>query len=80
MEVKNHKYTNLAQKIKKEYSNLCSNNTCGECKYAFQSNCKILFVLDYMDKYKTLSKWELDTKEMSDEEIRAFCHHAVTGE
>ncbi len=45
-----HKHSELADKIEKEYAKFCSKQPCGECKYAFQNNCKILFTLDYLDK------------------------------
>lgn len=39
----------LSQEIENEYSKLCSSNSCGDCVYAFKRNCKILFVLDYLE-------------------------------
>jgi hypothetical protein len=47
MNINNHDI--LAQEIETEYSKLCSSNSCGDCKYAFKRNCKILFVLDYLE-------------------------------
>ncbi|XZH99927.1 hypothetical protein ACSXEK_15960 (plasmid) [Clostridium perfringens] len=52
------KYKELANKICTGFSKLCSSNSCGECKYAFQSNCKILFTLDYLEN-KNISNLEL---------------------
>lgn len=45
-----HKYKELANKIEKEYTRLCSRQPCGECKYAFKPYCKTLFILDYLEK------------------------------
>lgn len=53
-----HKHKELANEICVVYSKLCSSNSCGECKYAFQPNCKILFTLDYLDS-KNISDLEL---------------------
>lgn len=44
-----HKYSELALEISKEFNKMCNMNACGECKYAFMRNCKILFVLDYLE-------------------------------
>lgn len=44
-----HKYSKLAMQINKEFAKLCNKQPCGECKYAFMRNCKILFVLDYLE-------------------------------
>lgn len=44
-----HKHKDLAAKIEKGYKNLCSRQPCGECKYAFKSYCKTLFILDFLD-------------------------------
>lgn len=49
-----HKYLNLADKICEDYSKMCNNHCCGECKYAFLPNCKILFTLDYLEKENKL--------------------------
>ncbi|MEG2786410.1 MAG: hypothetical protein RR942_01225 [Romboutsia sp.] len=50
MAINEHKHRKLANEIEKEYTNLCSKQPCGECKYAFQTHCKTLFVLDYLGK------------------------------
>ena len=47
-----HKYIELANNIGREYDKICGKQPCGECKYAFQQDCKILFTLDYLDKQK----------------------------
>jgi hypothetical protein len=52
MKDKKHKYANVAQEISTEFAKVCSQYSCGECKYAFQTNCQILFVLDYMEDKK----------------------------
>jgi hypothetical protein len=45
----NHKHLKLADEICTAYTKMCNNHCCGECKYAFLPNCKILFTLDYLD-------------------------------
>lgn len=54
MVIKDHKYKDLAEEIKKKYFEFCSSNVCGGCKYAFQPNCKVLFILDYMEDKKII--------------------------
>ena len=44
-----HKYLELADKICTAYTKMCANHCCGECKYAFLPNCKILFTLDFLN-------------------------------
>lgn len=44
-----HKYLELADEICINYTKMCNNHCCGECKYAFLPNCKILFTLDYLN-------------------------------
>lgn len=66
-----HKYKNLAHEIEKEYTNICSRQPCGECKYAFKSYCKTLFILDYMeDKNKShTNKYKECLKKMTKEDL-----------
>lgn len=45
----NHKFEKMALNIENNYCKMCSNTTCGECKYAFMENCKTLFILDYLE-------------------------------
>ena len=51
-----HKYKELAENIEQEYITLCGKQPCGECRYAFKSHCKTLFILDYLDKKKEEEK------------------------
>lgn len=51
-ELNNHKHLKLADEICAAYTKMCNNHCCGECKYAFLPNCKILFTLDYLDDVK----------------------------
>lgn len=66
-----HKYKKLANQIEKEYTRLCSKQPCGECKYAFQTYCKTLFILDYLDnknkQYK--NKYKECLKKMTKEDL-----------
>ena len=61
--MKEHKYSELAMQINKEFVDLCSKQPCGECKYAFQDNCKTLFTLDYLEnkekKIKTVGRTQM---------------------
>ncbi|MGL6184746.1 MAG: hypothetical protein ACRC1T_05140 [Clostridium chrysemydis] len=54
----NHRHLDLAYDIGVAYAKMCNDNCCGECKYAFLPNCKILFTLDYIDK-KTIEDYGL---------------------
>lgn len=68
-----HKHRGLANEIEKEYVNLCSKQACasGECKYALQTHCKTLFILDYLDKKdkQYTNKYKECLKGMTKEDI-----------
>lgn len=38
----------LAEFIEKKYTEMCSKQPCGECKYAFKQYCKTLFIIESM--------------------------------
>ncbi|EGT3606849.1 hypothetical protein ACSW9O_15750 (plasmid) [Clostridium perfringens] len=52
-----HKYLELADEICINYTKMCNNHCCGECRYAFLPNCKILFTLDYLNDKAIEDLW-----------------------
>lgn len=52
MNSEKHQYSDLASEISREFNKLCGKNPCHECRYCSEINCRILFVLDYLDNKK----------------------------
>lgn len=57
-----HKYLELADEICVSYTRMCNNHCCGECRYAFLPNCKILFTLDYLEENTNTIEMILEPK------------------